>query len=77
MVDGKYEINFKVSGFDRDPLTSLIIEARKTNYVNSLEADKIFNKTADNYNRYAWSLLRDTEFVSKLDTARIKYPKPE
>ena len=27
--NGKYEINFKVTGFDRDPLTSLIIESKK------------------------------------------------
>ena len=29
IIEGKYKINFKVTGFDRDPLTSLIIEARK------------------------------------------------
>jgi len=28
-VEGVYNINFKVTGFDRDPLTSLIVEARK------------------------------------------------
>ena len=27
--NGKYEINFKFTGFDKDPLTSLIIEAKK------------------------------------------------
>jgi len=26
LVDGTYHINFKVTGFDRDPLTSLIVE---------------------------------------------------
>jgi len=31
LVDGKYEINFKVTGFVRDPLTSLIIEEKKRN----------------------------------------------
>ena len=27
--EGKYNINFKVTGFDRDPITSLILEAKK------------------------------------------------
>ena len=29
MIDGIYHINFKITGFDRDPLTSLIIECQK------------------------------------------------
>lgn len=74
LVDGKYEINFKVSGFDRDPLTSLIIEAKKESYVDKDAADKIFNKTTENYNRYSWSLLRAPEFVSRLDDLQINYP---
>ena len=28
--NGKYKINFKFTGFDKDPMTSLIIEAKKT-----------------------------------------------
>ena len=71
LVDGKYEINFKVTGFDRDPLTSLIIEAKKINYVNAALADQIFNKTTNNYNRYSWSLLRSSEFVSRLDELNL------
>ena len=31
---GHYEINFKVTGFDRDPLTSLIVEARKDRHMD-------------------------------------------
>ena len=33
--NGKYEINFKFTGFDKDPLTSLIIEAKKENIYKS------------------------------------------
>lgn len=74
LVNGKYDINFKVTGFDRDPLTSLIIEAKKERYVNRNEADAIFNKTLENYNRYSWSLLRSSDFVSRLDELEISYP---
>jgi len=74
LVDGKYEINFKVTGFDRDPLTSLIIEAKKGQYVNKDAADLLFNKTTENYNRYSLSLLRSHEFVSRLDSLAIAYP---
>lgn len=75
LVDGRYEINFKVTGFDRDPLTSLIIEARKLQHIDKIIADKIFNKTAENYNKYSWSLLRSPEFVSRLENIEISYPK--
>ena len=27
--NGKYKINFKFTGFDKDPMTSLIVEAKK------------------------------------------------
>lgn len=75
LVDGKYEINFKVTGFDRDPLTSLIIEAKKIQYIEGAAADLLFNKTSENYNRYSWSLLRSPEFVSRLDDLNITYPQ--
>jgi hypothetical protein len=74
LVNGKYEINFKVTGFDRDPLTSLIIEAKKQNYIDRNEADAIYNKTSENYNGYSWSLLRSSEFVSKLNQLEIIFP---
>lgn len=74
LVDGKYEINFKVTGFDRDPLTSLIIEAKKELHVDKEAADRIFNQTTNNYNRYSWSLLRSPEFVARLDSLKIDYP---
>lgn len=74
LIDGKYEINFKVTGFDRDPLTSLIIEAKKETHVDKEMADKAFNQSMENYNRYSLSLLRSPEFVSKLDSLNIAYP---
>ena len=63
---GKYVINFKVTGFDRDPLTSLIIEAKKKKNIN-LESYKSLNNSPLNYNKYAWSLLKDDEFLKKND----------
>jgi hypothetical protein len=75
LIDGKYEINFRVTGFDRDPLTSLIIEAKKLQYIDKVAADEIFNKTNENYNRYSWSLLRAPDFVSRLDILNISYPQ--
>jgi hypothetical protein len=74
LVNGKYEINFKVTGFDRDPLTSLIIEAKKIQHIEGAVANLLFNKTTENYNRYSWSLLRSPEFVSRLDDLSITYP---
>lgn len=73
LIDGKYEINFKVTGFDRDPHTSLIIEARKIKYINKYAADVMFNKAPENYNRYSWSLLCDPEFRSRLDILGVSY----
>ena len=74
MIDGKYEINFSVTGFDRDPLTSLIVEGKKTHHVNKDEANKIFNFSQKNYNRYSYSLLSDEKFKSKLDNMGVSYP---
>lgn len=66
LVDGKYEINFTVTGFDRDPVTSLIVEARKSVPVSPQTATSIFNNSTLNYNRYAWSLLNDGSFAARL-----------
>lgn len=65
-VEGRYDINFKVTGFDRDPLTSLIIEATKTEDI-SAEAYEGLNDSNQNYNRYAFSLLKDDVFSEKLE----------
>lgn len=73
LVDGKYHINFKVTGFDRDPLTSLIVEAKKTSHIPKEEADIIFNKTDKNYNKYCFSLLRSDDFINILEKKDIKF----
>ena len=62
---GKYEINFKITGFDRDPETSLIVEARKFMDVSAQNYDSL-NNSDQNYNRYAWSLLKDSMFCERL-----------
>ena len=73
LVDGQYVINFRITGFDRDPHTSLIIEARKDHHVSKITADKIFNLGTNNYNRYSRSLLINQEFTNKLSSKEIKY----
>ena len=71
--NGKYEINFKTTGFDRNPLTSLVIEATKKSYVNKESANEIFNNSLLNYNRYSLSLLTSQEFTTRLDKLKILY----
>jgi SAM-dependent methyltransferase len=71
LVNGKYEINFSVTGFDRDPLTSLIIEAKKDYFVDKLTANQVFNQSTKNYNRYAWSLLSNAEFSERIELLGI------
>ena len=61
---GEYIINFKVTGFDRDPLTSLIIEAKKEDSVEK-ETYQSLNNSPLNYNNYAWSLMKDEEFLKR------------
>ena len=67
--EGKYNINFKITGFDRDPLTSLIIEARKDRSITKEEFQSI-NSSKKNYNRYGQSLLKDDSFKLKVDLIR-------
>jgi hypothetical protein len=74
LVDGKYEINFKVTGFDRDPLTSLIVEASKVSMASAEHANSLYNESKLNYNKYAWSLLRDPAFKSKLESLNVEHP---
>jgi hypothetical protein len=64
-VAGKYNINFKITGFDRDPLTSLIVECRKGQTVDKGKYVSL-NESRENYNRYGQSLLKDKQF-------RLKY----
>jgi hypothetical protein len=63
-VKGEYNINFKVTGFDRDPLTSLIIEARKKESIDKNTYQSL-NDSPLNYNKYAWSLMKDKDFLEK------------
>ena len=66
-VAGKYKISFKVAGFDRDPHVSLIIEAQKARHMNASKYESL-NQSPLNYNRYAFSLLKDPAFAKRLDT---------
>jgi hypothetical protein len=72
---GRYEINFKVTGFDRDPLTSLIVEANKDRHIDANNY-KSLNNSKKNYNRYAWSLLRDPSFSKRLGEV-VRSAEPE
>lgn len=63
-ITGKYNINFKITGFDRDPLTSLIVECRKSYDIDKKEY-KSLNESNKNYNRYGQSLLKDKQFQLK------------
>jgi predicted SAM-dependent methyltransferase len=75
LIDGSYHINFKVTGFDRDPLTSLIIECEKQEFIDQKRAHKIFNQTQENYNRYAYSLLYDDQTSKILEKKSIAKPQ--
>jgi hypothetical protein len=57
----RYVINFKITGFDKDPLISLIIDANKKETVNQDEYYGL-NDSDKDYNKYAWSLLNDEIF---------------
>lgn len=63
-ITGKYNINFKITGFDRDPLTSLIVECRKSYDIDKNEY-KSLNESNKNYNRYGQSLMKDKQFQLK------------
>jgi hypothetical protein len=71
-TSGKYEINFKLTGFYRDPLTSLIVECKKERIIDK---NIKFTNSFNNYNRYGLSLLKDKDIIDKLDRMNIKYPK--
>jgi len=70
--NGKYKINFKFTGFDKDPLTSLIIEAKKVNYKPINKSNDI-NFSKNNYNEYAFSLLFNKDVKKTLKGKKIKY----
>jgi len=66
-IAGRYVINFKVTGFDRDPYVSLIIEATKDRHIDASTYESL-NKSPKNYNRYAYSLLKDPAFSRRLES---------
>jgi len=66
---GKYIINFTITGFDRDPLTSLIIECKKSHSIDKIKY-KSLNESKENYNRYGQSLLKDNKFKLKYEIAK-------
>ncbi len=70
--NGKYKINFKFTGFDKDPVTSLIIEAKKYKYKKITKNNNI-NVSNKNYNKYAFSLLSDKNVRSSLNKKKIKF----
>ena len=73
LVDGVYNINFKVTGFDRDPVSSLIVEASKDLFISKEVINEKVNNSTNNYNRYAYSLLSDDSFKEKLKSLGIKF----
>ena len=70
--NGKYKINFKFTGFDKDPLTSLIVEAKKDKYKKINKKNNI-NYSKNNYNNYAFSLLFNKEVKNNLISKKIKF----
>ncbi len=69
--NGKYKINFKFTGFDKDPLTSLIIEAKKNCFYPINKKNNI-NFSKNNYNNYAFSLLYNKKLKYKFKQKKIK-----
>lgn len=57
--EGTYETNFSITGFDRDPLISLIVEAKKSKDVNEVNIQDKRNF------EYSKSLLDDKKFKLK------------
>ncbi len=68
--NGKYNINFKFTGFDKDPVTSLIIEAKKAKYIKINKSNDI-NLSDKNYNNYAFSLTKNSEVKKNFRRKKI------
>jgi len=73
-IKNTYKTSFKLTGFDKDPVQSLFIEAKKIKYINKVKANKLFNHSSKNYNKYAFSLLYDKIFLKRLKSLGIKKP---
>lgn len=61
---GSYKVNFKITGFDKFPHISLIIEAKKKINFNLTKKNNI-NLSKLNYNRYGFSLMENKIFSKK------------
>ena len=59
-----YETNFILTGFDRDPITSLIVEAKKEKDIDSLQIQDLRNYD------YSRSILDDEIFQSKYENIK-------
>jgi SAM-dependent methyltransferase len=64
--NGKYQINFTITGFDRNPIASLIVEAKKIKNINKKNVPDINGVKAANYNHYGFSLLYDKNVKKRL-----------
>jgi len=73
--NGRYNINFTLTGFDRNPLTSLIIEAKKERNVTIDDGVDMNSEKAKNYNHYGFSLLYDEEATKKMQLLNIDVRK--
>lgn len=62
---GGYTVNFKITGFDKLPHTSLIIEAKKKTHIKITKKNNLNN--LENYNFYGYSLLEDKKFKNKFN----------
>ncbi len=69
--DGRYEINFNITGFDKNPITSLIIEATKNKTVVISDENNINGDAFINYNKYGQSVLYDESIATKLKEMKI------
>jgi len=60
----KYVNNFKLTGFDRDPTYSLIIEAKKK--INITRKKLTFTYSSNNNNLYGQTIISDKKIAKKL-----------
>jgi len=61
---GSYKVNFKITGFDKFPHISLIVEAKKKiNFKLTKNSD--INHSKLNYNKYGMSLMENKIFAKK------------
>lgn len=67
--NGKYNISFSITGFDRDPDTSLIVEARKSPAGTKMPDDA----PGKNFDAYSRSILNDEGFTERLDEMGVSY----